>query len=90
MVTKSKLGRRGFIWLILSHCSQSLKEATQELIQDRGLESEANAEAMVGCCLLSCSARLAQSVSYRTQDYHPGDGTTRHELGPGPLQSITK
>jgi hypothetical protein len=50
-LTKSKLGRRGFIWFIVPHCSQSLKEARAGTQKGRDLEAGTDTEAMEGCCL---------------------------------------
>jgi hypothetical protein len=46
-MTKTKLGRKGFIWLTLlqHHCSSSRKSG-QELKQGRNLEAGADAEVM--------------------------------------------
>jgi hypothetical protein len=53
---KSNLGRKGFIWLILSHyCSSSKVKPEQYLKQVRNLEAGADTKAMEGYCLLSCS-----------------------------------
>jgi hypothetical protein len=41
-----------------------------------GQEARAEAEAMEGCSLLASSPGFLSLLSYRTQDYHPRDGTT--------------
>jgi hypothetical protein len=56
------------------------KEVRQELKQGRNLEAEADAEAMEGCCLLTCSHGLLSLLSYKTQDHQPRDGTTHNSL----------
>ena len=57
IMTKSKIGNKGFIWLTLPHCSSSLKKSGQELKQGRNLETGTE-EAMKECCLLTCSSWL--------------------------------
>ena len=69
-----KLGRKGFIWLILSYCCSSLNEVRtgscgQELMQSHG-----------GVMLTG----LLCLLSHRTQDHQPRDGTTHSGLGPPP------
>jgi hypothetical protein len=56
---QSNLGRKGFAWLKIPHCS-SLKDVRKELKEDRNLEVKADAEAMEGCSLLACFSWLAQ------------------------------
>ena len=82
---KSKLGRKGFIWLILPHhCSSG-----QELIQGRNVEAGAGAEAMEECCLLACFPGLFSLLSYRPQDHQPRNGTTHNGLG-SPMSIINQ
>jgi hypothetical protein len=57
---QTNLGRKGFIQPTLPHHRSSSKKLRQELKQDRSLEAGTDAEAMEGCCLLACSAWLAQ------------------------------
>jgi hypothetical protein len=45
-VTKSKLKRKGFIWLVLPHHSPELKEVRTGLKQGRKLDARADVEAM--------------------------------------------
>jgi hypothetical protein len=71
------LGRKRFVWLIVTVHHQ--KTGTQT--EPENLEAEADAEAVVGCCFLSCS--------YKTQDHQPRDGPTHNGLGP-PHQSLIK
>jgi hypothetical protein len=52
---KRKLGRKGFIHLMLPHHSSSPKKVRQELKLGWNLEAGADAEAMEECCLLTCS-----------------------------------
>lgn len=55
-MTKSKLWRRGFIWLTHPHSWLSLEGG-----QDRNSnKAGADTEAMEGCCSLACSSWLAQ------------------------------
>jgi hypothetical protein len=72
-MTKSKLGRKGFIHLALPHCSPSLKEARIGT-QGRILEAGADAEAM---------ERLRLFFN-RAQDHQPRGGLTHKGLGPLP------
>jgi hypothetical protein len=55
---RSKLGRKGFIWLTLSHCCSSPKEVRTGT--QAGQRAGADAEAMEGCSLLACLTWLAQ------------------------------
>jgi len=55
---KSKLGRKGFIWLTLPYCCSSPKEGRTGI--QAGQEAGADAEAMEGCYLLACFLWLAQ------------------------------
>jgi len=55
---RSKLGRKGFIQLTLSHCCSSPKEIRTGT--QAGQEAGADAEAMEGCYLLACVPWLAQ------------------------------
>jgi hypothetical protein len=55
---RSKLGRKGFIQLILQHCCSLLKEVRTGT--QAGQEAGADAEAMEGCSLLACLPWLAQ------------------------------
>ena len=59
-LTKKQVEKKGFIWLILPHCGQSLKEVGQELTQGSIPEEGFNAESVNGCCLRTCSPWLAQ------------------------------
>ena len=58
---RSKLGRKGFIWLILPYCCSSPKEVRTGT--QAGQEAGAVAEAMEGCSLLACFPWLAQACS---------------------------
>jgi hypothetical protein len=55
-MTKKKVGRKGFIWLILLDHSPTVHHWTsaQELKAGRNLEVGADAEAMEECCFLAC------------------------------------
>ena len=54
----TKLGRKGFIQLMLPHCCSSPKEV--RIGTQVGQEAGADAEAMEGCSLLACLIWLAQ------------------------------
>jgi hypothetical protein len=56
---RSKLGRKGFIQLILPHCCSSPKEVRTGT--QAGQRAGVDAEAMEGCSLLACFPWLAQS-----------------------------
>jgi hypothetical protein len=62
---RSKLGRKGFIWLTLPHCCSSPKEVRTGT--QAGQEAGVDAEAMEGCSLLACFPWLA----YRTKTASP-------------------
>lgn len=66
-MAKSKLGRKGFLWLTLSHCSLLSKEIRVGTQAGRNLKVEAGAKSTEGCYLLACSSWHP----YRNQDYHP-------------------
>jgi hypothetical protein len=68
------LGREGFIQLTLPHCCSSIKEVRTGT--QAGQEAGADAEAMEGAAYWLASPDLLSLLSYRTQDYHPRDGTT--------------
>lgn len=67
-MTKSKLGRKGFIWFMLLHHSVSSKEVRTGVRQGGNLETGAAAETIKEYR----SSRLAQTFFYRTQDPSPG------------------
>jgi hypothetical protein len=61
-MTKSKLGRKGFIQLTLpssKFAGHHQRKAGQELKQGRILEAGADTEAMEECCLLTYPSWLA-------------------------------
>jgi hypothetical protein len=62
IMTKSKLGRKGFIQLTFPHCCSSPKEVRIGTHIDRNLEAGVNEEAMEECCLLACFPWLAQQA----------------------------
>jgi len=70
-MTKSNLGRKGFIWLTDPE-SQSI-----ELKPGRNLEAAADAEAMEECCLLACPHGLLSLLSHRPR---PPTLTTNYSL----------
>ena len=55
-MTKSKLGKKKFVWLTYSYYSPSLKEVWTEFKHGKYLETGADAEARKKFCLLACSA----------------------------------
>jgi hypothetical protein len=59
-MTRSKLGRKGFIQLTLPYCCSSPKEVRTGTHTGRNLEIGADAEIMKGCSLLACFPWLAQ------------------------------
>lgn len=61
-MTKSKVQRKGLIWLVISHHHSPLKSG-QKLKQESG----ADTEALEGCCSQVCFPRLSQPASYSTQ-----------------------
>jgi hypothetical protein len=61
------LGRKGFVLLTLLEHSSSLKETGQELKKGRNLEAGTDAEAIVECCLLACSAYIELFSAYIAQ-----------------------
>jgi len=59
-VTKSNIGKKGFISLTILYNSSSLKEVRQELKLGRNLLPSSDAETMEEYCLIPCSFWLAQ------------------------------
>jgi hypothetical protein len=57
-MTKSKLGRKGFIQLTCPDCCSPLREVRNGI--QAGQKAGADAEAMEGCSLLACFPWLAQ------------------------------
>jgi len=51
---RSNLGRKGFVWLS-SPESQSIERIQVRNSNSRNMEVETDAEAMEGCCLLTCT-----------------------------------
>jgi hypothetical protein len=66
---RSKLGRKGFIWLTLPYCCSSPKEVRTGT--QAGQKEGADAEAMEGCSLLACFPGLLSLLSYRTKTTSP-------------------
>ena len=58
IMTKKRLGKKGFIQLILSYCCSSPKEVRTGT--QAGQKAGADAEAMEGCSLLAFFPWLAQ------------------------------
>ena len=57
--TKSKLKRKGLIWLMCPHpVAHHWRKSPQELKQITNLEAGTHTEVMEGCCLLACSLCL--------------------------------
>lgn len=79
-VTESQLGRKGFVWLTSPHLSPSQKKSGWELKQGWNLETDANTDAMEGCCFPACSLWLARPP-FRTQNHWPSDGAPQ-QAGP--------
>jgi hypothetical protein len=77
------MGRKGFIQLTLPHCCSSPKEVRTGT--QAGQDAGADAEAMEEYYWLASPALLTL-LSYRTQDYHPKDGTTHN--GPSHTWSL--
>ena len=73
---KSKLGRKGFIWLTLPYCSSPQEVRTGN---QAGQEAGADAEAMEGCYLLACFPWLAQLAFLKNPELLADNG-----LGPPP------
>lgn len=62
-MSKSNLGRRGFIWIILPGFNSSLRD------KKAGTQAGAEEGIMKKCCLLACSLWIIQSqLSYTTPD----------------------
>jgi hypothetical protein len=79
---KKQVGRKGF-QLTLPHCCLSPKKSKLELKQVRKQELIQKPWRDVTYWL--ASPGLLSLLSYRTQDYHPRDGTTHNGLGPPTL-----
>jgi hypothetical protein len=75
-MTKASWGGKGLFGLHFHIAVHHQRKSGRELTQGRNLEAGADAEAMVGCCLLACSA----SCLVELRPAHNGLG---------PSQSIT-
>ena len=78
---RSKLGRKGFIWLTLPYCCSSPRKSGLELKQVR--KQELMQRPWRDVLYWLASPGLLSLLSYRTQDYQPRDGPTHK--GPFPL-----
>jgi hypothetical protein len=69
-MSKSKLGRKGLIWLMCPYHCPSVKEVRAGTQTGHGsLKAGADAEAMEEYCLLACSHGLLSLLFYRAQDH---------------------
>ena len=75
-------GRKGLFNLHIHIAVHHQKKSGRELTQGRDLEAGADAEAMEGCCLLTCFPWLAQLVFLRNPG-PPAQGW-HHPQWPGP------
>jgi hypothetical protein len=82
-MTRSKLGRKGFIQFTLPHCCSSPRKSVLELKQVRKQELIQKPRRDVLYWL--ASPGLLSLLSYRTQDYQPKDGPTHK--GPFPFDN---
>ena len=80
---QGKLGRKGFIRLHFQITIHHWRKSGQELKQGRNLKAGADAEAMEGCCLLTCFTWLAPPALL-SQGHQPKDGPTHNGLGSSP------
>jgi hypothetical protein len=78
---RSKLGRKGFIWLTLPYCCSSPRKSGLEIKQVR--KQELMQRPWRDVLYWLASPALLSLLSYRTQDYQPKDGPTHK--GPFPL-----
>ena len=78
---RSKLGRKGFIWLTLPYYCSSPRKSGLELKQVR--KQELMQRPLRDVLYWLASPGLLSLLSYRTQDYQPRDGPTHK--GPFPL-----
>jgi hypothetical protein len=83
IMTRSKLGRKGFIQFTLPHCCSSPRKSVLELKQVRKQELIQKPRRDVLYWL--ASPGLLSLLSYRTQDYQPKDGPTHK--GPFPFDN---
>ena len=83
-MTKSNLGRRGFILLTVPYNNASCK-AVREVIRGRNLEAGADPEAMRGAAYRLTLHGLLSLLSYRTQDHQPRDSPSHKGSGPPPF-----
>jgi hypothetical protein len=76
-MSKSNLGRRGFIWIILPGFNSSLRD------KKAGTQAGAEEGIMKKCCLLACSLWIIQSqLSYTTPDLLSRNHTIYSGLDP--------
>jgi hypothetical protein len=84
-MTKSKLGREGFIWLILPY-SVFITEGVQNRNSNRAetWRQEPMLRPWRHVAYWLSQHRLLSLLLYTTQNHQPRDNTTLHGLGPHP------
>jgi hypothetical protein len=88
-LTKSNLGRKGFIWLTYPEpCSTEGSQSKNSSQAGPGGRSwcRGHGDVLLNGLLLS----LLSLLSYRTQDHQPGNGPTQNGLTPPPMSLINK
>lgn len=79
-MTKSKLRRKGLLWLTcLNHSPLREAKTGTQIRQD--MKAEADAEAMEGCCLLAVFPDFLSLLSYKIQEHQPMDDISYNVLG---------
>lgn len=68
------LGKKGFLWLTVPHCTSSSKE-TRAYPKGGNMEAGSDAEITKECFLLSSPPSLLSLYSRRAQDQQPDVGT---------------
>jgi hypothetical protein len=81
-MTKSKLGRKGFILLTVPHHSLSSKEVRAGTQAGEEPGGGADAEVMEGAAYWLAPPGLLSLLFYRTQDHQLRSGTIHNGLSP--------
>ena len=82
---QNNLGRKGFIWLTLSHCYSSLKKnLDRNPLQGRNLEVGTDTKVMGMYCYWLAPCGLLNQLPYILQGHQPRGGPTYNGLGPLP------
>jgi hypothetical protein len=89
-MTKSNLGKEGFIWLTLPHLCLSLKEVRTGTDRAGTWRQELMQRPWNEAAYWLASHGLLRLLSYSTQGQQPRNGPTHNVLGPSPSSIVKK